>query len=135
MLGEMYGSQFLAKYSDTPGPMWRDVIAKLTDAQLDAGIERLMAAGSAFPPSLPEFRAACEGDPETLDEALVEELAYQLIPSFDRQTLGRREVEVLTRRNLDRARALLTGDRQPNGSEVNTLGRLGIVPGKALVRQ
>lgn len=135
MLGEMYGGQFVAKYGDRPGPLWRAEIAKLTDDQLTAGFEALLSGGSAFPPSLPEFRVACLGEPETLDEARVEELAYQLIPSFDRQTLGRREVEILTRRNMDRARALLTGDRKPSAGEVNTLDRLGIVPGKALVRQ
>ncbi len=135
MLVEMYGNSFVAKYSASPGPLWRAEIAKLTDAQLEAGIARLLDAGGAFPPSLPEFRAACVGDPQTLDEAQVEELAYQLIPSFERQTLDRRSLEFLAKRNLERARALLAGDAKPNGSEANTLSRLGIEPGKALVTQ
>jgi hypothetical protein len=90
MLGEMYGAAFMAKYGDSPGPLWRAEIAKLTDAELETGIARLMDAGGAFAPSLPEFRAACIEPAQTIDEAQVEELAYQLIPSFDRQSQERR---------------------------------------------
>lgn len=135
MLGEMYGAAFVAKYGASPGPLWRSEIAKLSDAELEAGIARLMDAGGAFPPSLPEFRAACIEAPQTLDEAQVEELAYQLIPSFDRHSQDRRTLEVLARRNMDRARALLSGQRQPQGSEANTMARCGLEPGKGLVAQ
>jgi len=135
MLGEMYGAAFVAKYGASPGPLWRAEIAKLTDAELETGIARLMDAGGAFAPSLPEFRAACVEPAQTIDEAQVEELAYQLIPSFDRQSQDRRTLEILARRNLDRARALLNGSAQPRGSEANTLARCGFEPGKALVAQ
>lgn len=135
MLVEMYGNGFLTKYSASPGPLWRSEIAKLTDAQIESGFARLLEDGGAFPPSLPEFRAACMGDPQTLDEAQIEELAYQLIPSFERETLSRRDLEFLAKRNLERARALLSGEAQPKGYEVNTLGRLGIEPGKAMITQ
>lgn len=135
MLGEMYGAAFMAKYGDSPGPLWRAEIAKLSDAELEAGIARLLDAGGAFAPSLPEFRAACIEPPQTIDEAQVEELAYQLIPSFDRQSQDRRTLEILARRNLDRARALLTGEAQPRGNEAMTLSRLGYSTGTDLVRQ
>jgi len=136
MLGEMYGAAFMAKYGDSPGPLWRAEIAKLTDAELETGIARLMDAGGAFAPSLPEFKTAClHSDEPKIEQAEIEQLAYGLITSFDRQTLSRRDVEGLARRNLDRARALLTGEAQPRGSEANTLARCGFEPGKALVAQ
>lgn len=135
MLGEMYGAAFVAKYGASPGPLWRSEIAKLSDAELEAGIARLMDAGGAFPPSLPEFRTACTEAPQSMDEAQVEELAYQLIPSFDRQTQDRRTLEILARKNLDRARALLAGEVAPKDSEGITLKRLGYAAGTSLVRQ
>lgn len=135
MLAEMYGAQFVAKYGATPGPLWRAEIAKLTEAQVQSGIARLLDAGGAFPPSLPEFRAACIDDAQGVDEAAVEELAFNLIASFDRQTQDRRTLAVLAKRNMDRARALLTGEAKPQGSEAVTLSRLGYEPGTSLVRQ
>lgn len=136
MLGEMYGAAFLAKYGDSPGPLWRAEIAKLSDAELEAGMARLMDAGGAFAPSLPEFKTAClHSDEPKIEQAEIEQLAYGLITSFDRQTLSRRDVEGLARRNLDRARALLTGEAQPRGNETMTLSRLGYTTGTDLVRQ
>lgn len=136
MLTEMYGNGFLQKYGDKPGPLWRQTVGELTDAQIDAGISRLMAAGGAFPPSLPEFKAAClQGESHDVDQSEVELLAYEMIPSFERQTLSRRDLEFLAKRNLERARALLTGEAAPKNSEQNTMARLGYSSSKEMVRQ
>lgn len=137
MLSEMYGAGFLQKYGEKPGPLWRQVVGELTDEQIESGVARLMAAGGAFAPSLPEFKAACVHDDEReIEQAEVELLAYEMIPSFERRTLSRRDLEFLAKRNLDRARALLAGESKPNGTEANVMGRLGYAPsGQELVRQ
>lgn len=134
MLGELYGTKFAQTFGAKPGAMWRRVIADLSDDQLEAGMEALMSAGSAFPPSLPEFRSVCLGDDETgVDEGAAQLLAYELIPSFDRANQSRVALEAITRKNLDRARALLAGTAQPTGREQNVMGRLDL-PGTDLVR-
>ncbi len=129
MLSEMYGAGFLQKYGEKPGPLWRQVVGELTDEQIDAGMSLLMAAGGAFAPSLPEFKAAClKSEESEIEQAEIELLAFQMIPSFDRQTMSRRDLEFLAKRNLDRARSLLMGEASPNGTETNVMERLGHQP-------
>ncbi len=136
MLTEMYGNGLLQKYGDKPGPMWRKVISELSDDQIKLGMERLMDEGGAFAPSLPEFRAACiEAARVEVGETEIELLAYQMIPSFERETLSRRDLEFLAKRNMERARAILVGEKEPSEQEKNTLARVGLKTGKDLVRQ
>lgn len=136
MLSEMYGNGFLQKYGEKPGPLWRQVVGELTDEQIESGVARLMSSGGAFAPSLPEFKAAClKADEPEIEQAEIELLAYEMIPSFERQTLSRRDLEFLAKRNLARARALLAGEAAPKDSEQNTMARLGYSPSKEMVRQ
>ena len=133
MLGDMYGAKFSQAFGAKPGAMWRKVIAELTDDQLEGGMNSLMEAGSAFPPSLPEFRSVCLGSTEAVaGEDEVQALAFELIPSFDRRNLSRIALEAIMRRNMDRARALLSGEAQPDSRERNVLERVQ-TPGTALV--
>lgn len=120
VLAEMYGTKLLNAYGDKPGPMWRRVIGELTDVQIRAGLDALMRSGSAFAPTLPEFRAACV---PVISEDSIQMLAYELIPSFDRATMRPDQLHHVARSNLARARALLNGSAEPSSRESNVMAR------------
>lgn len=123
-LADMYGARFVQTYGDRPGPMWRKLIESLTDEQLQVGIDRLMAEGGAFVPTLPQFSAACVSNVAAVTNEAVEVLAYEMIPSFERGTLARAHLDVLTKRNAPRARALLEGTATPTEREKNVMRRV-----------
>lgn len=122
-LAEMFGARWTQTYGKRPGPLWREALGRLTGEEVDAGLHRLLESGASHPPTLPEFLAFCASTGPSTDE--IELLAHALVPSFERQTLSRRDLEFVARQNLDRARALLEG-AEPCGSERNVLARLGI---------
>lgn len=126
---EIYGHKWTSSFGDSDDEgTWAAGLADLSMEQLKSGFIACVRRADPWPPSLPEFRTLCGGNGDTTLEADVEELAYNLIPSFDRKSLGRKEIEAIARRNIDRARTLLTGEAKPNGAEANTLQRLGYEP-------
>lgn len=135
MLTEMFGNAFPQKFGANPGPLWREVIAELTDAQVKTGLDSIMKAGSPFPPSMPEFKAACLDESGADDAGKIERLAYELISSFDRSNKTAKDLAFMQKNNMDRARALLSRDADPKGSEVNTMARLGYIAGQSMTVQ
>jgi len=81
----LFGSALLSKFGDEPPPEWAAQIALLTDAQLRNGLDALLKAGRAHPPSLPEFLASCRNAREYADDF---ELSGALpAPKADRWTI------------------------------------------------
>jgi len=62
-LSALYGNKFADLWAGQDlvavKATWRDAIADLTAEELRAGINALIVNGKAFPPTLPEFYAAC----------------------------------------------------------------------------
>lgn len=54
----IYGARFQATYGDAPNTVWLDAIDELSDEECRAGFEKLRK-GDGWPPSLPDFMAAC----------------------------------------------------------------------------
>lgn len=108
-MSEVFGNRWLTTYGDRPGSMWVEACDKLGAQRLSEGVQALIASGVDHPPSLPRFVALCAPPASQGD---VEALAYRMIPSFERNTCTRTQLEAIARANLERARALLTGAPQ-----------------------
>lgn len=122
-LHAIYGSKWLAAYGpeDSSGT-WAEVLGEFMPEQLGAGVRACLdREDKEWPPTLAEFRDLCRNS----DSESIKTLAVQLISSFERQTLSRKEIEKLAAQNLSRARAILCGQRNPTGQEQITLDRLG----------
>jgi hypothetical protein len=104
---ELFGGRWLNTYGDKPTPLWEQACDQLGAEGLQRGVDALLASGSAHPPSLPQFLALCSAKEAQSGEA--DALAYRMIPSFERKTCTRQQLEAIARSNLARARALLAG--------------------------
>lgn len=62
----MYGTRLTRDFGESVPDPWRSAIKTLTDVQIQRGLRRLTAAGSASTPTLPQFVKACKtaGDDE-----------------------------------------------------------------------
>lgn len=62
----MYGTRLTRDFGESVPDPWRSAIATLNDLQIQRGLRRLTAAGSASVPTLPQFVKACRqtGDDE-----------------------------------------------------------------------
>jgi len=54
---DMYGTRWTSQYGETPLSTWRLGLDGLSAADVGVGIEACAKSGSAWPPSLPEFRS------------------------------------------------------------------------------
>lgn len=55
--GEMFGSRFYESFGEKPSEMWIDAVKELRNDQIRGALRRILNAGAAHPPSLPEFIA------------------------------------------------------------------------------
>jgi hypothetical protein len=89
-----YGQKWLDQYGAGDMAMvkatWARGTADLLDAEIAAGLDALLRRGVPFPPTLPEFRAACQPPapkipvPTVEDHRGLERLAGQLgVPYMD----------------------------------------------------
>lgn len=66
-MAAIYGHRWTSSYGDDPGSMagdtWAAGLSGLTGGQLARGLEACVASSDPWPPSLPDFRAACLGIP------------------------------------------------------------------------
>ena len=66
-MAAVYGHRWTSSYGDDPGGMagdtWAAGLSGLTGSQLARGLEACVASSDPWPPSLPDFRAACLGIP------------------------------------------------------------------------
>lgn len=62
----IYGHKWTSSYGDRDDGTWLDGLAGLAPDDIAAGLRRCVASGEAWPPSLPEFRAACGPDAAAL---------------------------------------------------------------------
>jgi hypothetical protein len=78
----MYGSRLTRDFGDSVPDPWKSAIKSLTDSQIQKGLRRLTAAGSASTPTLPGFVKACKtvGDDEGEGRQAA---SYLPPPSFD----------------------------------------------------
>lgn len=62
----MYGNRLTRDFGDSVPDPWRSAIKSLSDPQIQRGLRRLTAAGSASTPTLPQFVKSCRatGDDE-----------------------------------------------------------------------
>jgi hypothetical protein len=58
---ELFGQRWMESYGSVPTPLWNQALNSLTDAQIKAGIARLMQSGAEHPPSLPRFTDLARG--------------------------------------------------------------------------
>ena len=58
---EMYGHQWASQQGDEPNDTWARGLCDLSEGQFGMGLSALLARGSVWPPSLPEFRQLCTG--------------------------------------------------------------------------
>lgn len=116
---ELFGSRWLATYGDSPGPMWSEACEQLGEQRVHQGVRAMLSSGIEHPPSLPRFLEFCR--PQVSDSQ-AEALAYRLIPSYERRTCSRAQLDAIARANLARARQLL-GGAEPTQREQNVLVR------------
>lgn len=66
-MGGLYGHRWASAYGTDPkglaGREWALVLADLTRAQIDTGLEACRRSGEDWPPTAPAFRARCFGIP------------------------------------------------------------------------
>lgn len=66
-MAAIYGHRWTSSYGDDPsgmaGDTWAAGLSGLTGSQLARGLEACVASSDPWPPSLPDFRAACLGIP------------------------------------------------------------------------
>lgn len=55
--GEMFGARFAEQFGPKPSEMWIDAVKELRNDQIRGALRRILNAGAAHPPSLPEFIA------------------------------------------------------------------------------
>jgi hypothetical protein len=60
----LYGSPFLTSFGDEPSTLWCAAIDALSDAELAAGLNRLVMKPREFSINLTQFVAACRPPPE-----------------------------------------------------------------------
>lgn len=63
-LHAMYGRAWLDMWADAPIPtvktLWAESLGRCTAEQIRLALDAIEKSGKAFPPTLPEFVAACE---------------------------------------------------------------------------
>ncbi len=57
LLGQMYGHKFSEQYGPVPNEAWSAALAEVPPEGAKVALQRLIGAGSPFPPTLPEFIA------------------------------------------------------------------------------
>jgi hypothetical protein len=58
----MYGHKWTSQQGEEPNDTWLRGLSDVTGKQLGAGLVTCRDSGEGWPPTLPEFRAACLGD-------------------------------------------------------------------------
>jgi hypothetical protein len=59
----MFGENLVRAFGRSVPDPWRNAIRSLTNPQLERGLQALLDEGSAHPPTLPQFLAACRKAP------------------------------------------------------------------------
>jgi hypothetical protein len=57
LLAQTYGQKFAEQYGPVPNEAWSAMLEHVTMEQAKHALHKLIHAGSAFPPTLPEFVA------------------------------------------------------------------------------
>lgn len=60
---EIFGHRWTSSFGSEPSKVWASGLAGVTGLQLADGLRKIVQRGIDWPPSLPEFRAMCEGIP------------------------------------------------------------------------
>lgn len=118
-LTAIFGARWTNTMGDRPSIMARRLLTVKTLGDVEAILQGVMDRGAAHPPSLAEL-AAFRSAPVSDGDA--QALAYRLIPSFERSTCTRAQLEAIAKANLARARALLAG-AEPSAREANVLAK------------
>lgn len=96
LLGETWGNKFLEEYGPRPNEAWTAALREVEAGACIQALRALIAEGSAFPPTLPEFlkqaRRFKPARPATVVELPPPKMAPEKIRS-----------------NIERLRALLAG--------------------------
>lgn len=58
-MAKIYGHRWVSSYGELDDGSWLSGLADVTPEQIGVGLEKLRISASAWPPSLPEFRAMC----------------------------------------------------------------------------
>jgi hypothetical protein len=106
LLGQTYGSKFAEQYGPTPNEAWGAMLENATPEQAKHALHKLIHAGSAFPPTLPEFVAQVK----TFRPAVIHDFPRPA-PSFPPISIEQ------ARENIRRLRELVNGPallRSPN---------------------
>ncbi len=115
-MAAIYGHRWASAYGDAPeregsltiaGDTWARGLSGITPAQIGDGIERCLASGEPWPPTLPEFRALALGIPTiALVRAEVRPGAPAISP-FTRAVWMRLDGWAYQRADADRADRML----------------------------
>ena len=63
LLAQTYGHKFLDQYGPSPNEAWSGALSRMKASQATFAFRKLVDAGSAFPPTLPEFVQLAKGAP------------------------------------------------------------------------
>lgn len=58
-LCDIFGQKFSNNYGERPNPTWEEELSRLTDVQLQRGIQHMKYEGGSYAPSLSDFLKAC----------------------------------------------------------------------------
>ena len=59
-LADLFGNAHYREHGESPGPLWKEAIWKLTDVELARGLNNLAGQELKFPVNLPQFVTACK---------------------------------------------------------------------------
>jgi hypothetical protein len=102
LLGQTYGSKFAEQYGPMPNEAWSAMLENITPEQAKHALHKLIHAGSAFPPTLPEFVAMVK----TFRPAHVVDIGALPPPRQDNETI---------KANIQRLRDMLASNDVYNG--------------------
>jgi hypothetical protein len=91
---EMYGHRWVSQQGEDPNDTWVRGLMGLTGRQLGAGLVACRDSGEGWPPTLPEFRAACLGDNGLIAADKAAHRIYQPERLLDSMTTDQRKANL-----------------------------------------
>lgn len=73
----IFGTAFLTSFGEIPDQVWIEALSKLSEKDINAGLNKVLRGGYDFAPSLSKFLKLCT--PETVEDVYKQERDTQLM--------------------------------------------------------
>lgn len=96
IFARMYGNKWTITYGEDidPDNVWANLLAGITQDQINKGFKRVEDSGKEWPPSAPEFKKMCtELTWQERDKIIEERYGFKALPKPSNKEVGKKHIK------------------------------------------